>query len=370
MGKVLVLGKYYPPFHGGVEATTRDISETLAAEHDVVVYCFNHEKGIREDVINRVRVKRFAPFLTLQSQPLSLSLFFATIWAKADVIHLHAPNFLAVAGLYVRYLLPGKKAKLIITHHTDIVGREQLKRWVLPLYTAILRKSDCVIVGSRKLVDISTDLIEGPDYRVIAPGIHPEEFGELDALSASGRRDKPLGFLGRHVRYKGVNVLLRALQKLPGVSAKIAGNGPLRAGSEALAAELGLADRAAFLGHLPDLNAKLDFYRSLGIFVFPSTEITESFGITQLEAMIMGVPVIASDLPTGVTDVSIHEKTALLVPPGDPDALAAAISRLKGDDALCQRLIENARAHVLSHFTHEIAMQSTVALFNEVLARP
>lgn len=366
MAKILALGKYYPPFSGGIEVNTRDTGEALAKSHDVTVYCFNHEKGDTSETVNGVTVRRFHMLGNIKSQPISLSMIAEIARSDADLVHFHAPNFVANAGLALM-LLSGKRPKIVTTHHTDVFGRKFLKTLLMPLYRYVLKHSTFVLVTSGKLIEISKDLPKGPQYRVIPLGVNVSRFiGPAPALE-SDSTTKPVGFLSRHARYKGLAVLLKALSRLPGVPARIGGDGPYRAEGEALATELGMADRVQFLGDITSFDEKLDFYRSIGVFVFPSTEVTETFGISQLEAMLMGVPVIASNLRTGVTDVAIHEETALLIEPGDDAQLTEAITRLREDPKLRNRLIDNARAHVLTHFNNDIIIRQTVALFDEAL---
>jgi rhamnosyl/mannosyltransferase len=150
------------------------------------------------------------------------------------------------------------------------------------------------------------------------------------------------------------------------VHALIAGDGPYRAVTEARARELGIIDRVHFLGGL-DHETKLKLLSSIDVFTFPSTEITEAFGISQMEAMICGAPVVASDLPTGVTDVSIDEETALLAPPHDHVKFAAQISRLIKDKELAARLSENARNHILQNMTHEVVSRKTLEIFEKAI---
>ena len=368
MADILVLGKYYPPYSGGIEVNTRDVSEGLAAEHTVTVICFNHDKGSRTDIINNVTVKRFGILATLKSQPVSFALFLAILRAKADIIHFHAPNFVANAALWVKICVLGASPKLVVTHHTDIFGRKLLKKVLMPLYRSILKRSNCIIVTSRKLIDISEDLIPNANYAVVPLGITPEVFHGGMAPDTASTLSKPVGFLGRHARYKGLGVLINALRNMPDVSAKIAGDGPYRPEAELLATSLGVRERTDFVGDIRNIDAKIAFYKSIGIFAFPSTEVTETFGISQLEAMLMGVPVVASNLHTGVTDVAVHEETALLVTPGSSEEFSAAVTRLRQDPDLRERLAINARAHVLKNFTNSVVVAKTLALFSSVLA--
>lgn len=366
MAKVLVLGKYYPPFSGGIEVNTRDVSEALAKTHDVTVFCFNHEKGNRTETVNGVKVRRFSMLANIKSQPINLSMIFAIAAADPDIVHFHAPNFIANAGLALM-LLRGKRPKIITTHHTDVFGRKMLKTLLMPLYRYVLKHTTYVLVTSGKLIEISKDLPSGPEYRIIPLGINVTPFIEAAPSLDVDTPAKPVGFLSRHARYKGLFVLLHALSRLKGIPAKIGGDGPYRAEAETLSRDLGVEDQVDFLGDISNMPDKLDFYRSIGVFVFPSTEVTETFGISQLEAMLMGVPVIASNLQTGVTDVAIHEETALLIEPGNDQQLSEAISRLRDDRALRERLIVNARAHVLNRFNNEIIIRQTTDLFDEAM---
>ncbi len=99
------------------------------------------------------------------------------------------------------------------------------------------------------------------------------------------------------------------------------------------------------------------------MFVLPSIDRRESFGIAQLEAMACGRPVVASDLPTGVRFVCRHEETGLLVPPRDPVALAGAINRLLADTALRTRLGAAARERVEREFTAELMVERVLQVY-------
>jgi rhamnosyl/mannosyltransferase len=145
------------------------------------------------------------------------------------------------------------------------------------------------------------------------------------------------------------------------VHALVAGDGPCRPAARALATELGVADRVHWLGRV-DHAGKLRLLAASDAFAFPSTENTEAFGIAQLEAMAAGVPVVASDLPTGVTEVAMHGRTAVLAPPGDPPALAAGLIRLLADRALARRLARRARSRVARDYALAAAARRVEAV--------
>jgi len=87
-----------------------------------------------------------------------------------------------------------------------------------------------------------------------------------------------------------------------------------------------------------------------------------------MEAMMCGTPVVASDLPTGVTDVAVDGRTALLVSPGDPAQLAEQINRLIGDPALAAELSAAARTHILEKMTHATVSRQMLSIFEAAMS--
>lgn len=141
---------------------------------------------------------------------------------------------------------------------------------------------------------------------------------------------------------KGHRFLLRALARAgegAGIGAWLVGDGPERAALEAQAASLGVDRRVRFLGLMTDVRPALAAADAL---VLPSSY--EAQGIVLLEAMAMGLPVVAADVG-GVRHFVEEGRTGLRVPPGDAEALAAALSRLAADPALRRRLGEAGRIH-------------------------
>ena len=104
-----------------------------------------------------------------------------------------------------------------------------------------------------------------------------------------------------------------------------------------LAQQRGVADRLILAGMLSRDDLKVHLHAAR-LYAFPSVSAAEAFGIVQLEAMAVGLPIVNTDLPTGVPHVARHGLEALTVPTNDPAALAAAIAQLLDDRALAQRL--------------------------------
>ena len=178
-----------------------------------------------------------------------------------------------------------------------------------------------------------------------------------------------LVFAGRLVEEKGVDDLIRAVaivaDALPDVTAIILGEGPDRPRMEALSVELGVGDRISFQGWIqPD--AVPDYLSAADVFVGPSKRAksggVEGQGLTFIEAMLAGTPVIATR-SGGIPDAVRHEDTGLLVSENAPEEIAAAIGRLVRDPELAQRLAAQGRKMVMSEFSRETTAHAFSALF-------
>ncbi|PCD01728.1 hypothetical protein COC42_16585 [Sphingomonas spermidinifaciens] len=375
MARILIVGKFYPPFMGGIEEVTQTVAEKAAERHDVTVLVNNHEPGSKREMMNGVKVLRQHAVVNYKAQPISLRMFRGIDLAQFDLVNFHSPNPYVNALFVLRRALRGGPP-VVVTHHMDIYGRKALRAISLPFIRHLIRSATSVIITSHKNLLVSNDLPRDAHYEVVPLGLKREAFDPDDALRAEARQwraglsgDAPLvGFVGRIARYKGLDVLMRALSKLDGVHAAIGGGGEYLAATKQAAIDAGVADRVHFVGRI-DHRTKLKLLCSIDAFVFPSTEITEAFGLSQCEAMLCGTPVVASDLPTGVSDVSIDGKTALCVPPGDSDALAGAIRTIITDRALADRLAAAGRAHVLENMTSDIMAARTLDVFERAMAR-
>ncbi len=331
--KILQLGKYFPPYKGGIENNTYLNCIELAKDHDVSALVFNHEQKFVKEIVDGIPVTRVGSIGKLFSQEITLSMVSELRKAKPDIIHLHAPNPIAVASI----LLAGMEdVPLVVTHHTDIVRQKLLRNMVLPMYHAILRKAKAIILFTEKYGLTSDELLNYRDkFEIIPHGTEEEPFVEtpqmieqVEYIKNKYTKGAPtVSFIGRHVKYKGVDVLLQALNHLPEVHLLVGGLGPTLQDSKDLTKRLGLSNRVHYLGELDNTN-KGSVFRASDIFVLPCLNRTESFSLTLVEAQLSKIPTIVSDVNSGVTEVSQHNKTGLAVEPGNPEVLAMAIKTL------------------------------------------
>jgi rhamnosyl/mannosyltransferase len=174
---------------------------------------------------------------------------------------------------------------------------------------------------------------------------------------------KPLLFaVGRLIYYKGFEHAIRALSLVPDAVLLIAGEGPLRGMLEGVARQSGVADRVTFLGDVHN-NHIAPYYLASDVYLLPSTAPSEAFGIVQIEALAAGVPVVNTDLPSGVPFVSRDGESGFTVPPGDHHALARAVRRLLEDSPLRERFGHAGRKRAASDFSKEIMVERLVRLY-------
>jgi glycosyltransferase involved in cell wall biosynthesis len=176
--------------------------------------------------------------------------------------------------------------------------------------------------------------------------------------------------VGRLIERKGVSHIIRALgavrQRTP-ARLVVIGEGPERPQLEQLARDVGVAAHVDFRGRVSNDELRRA-YAAADVFVLPSVldarQDTEGLGVVLLEAMNYSVPVIASDIG-GITDIVQHERTGLLVPPGDEAALGNALTRVLGDRALSRSLGEAGRQRLREAFSWD----AIVDRWEEVYAR-
>ncbi len=364
---VLQLGKFYPPYRGGIESHLHALCRELTKSITVNVIVANETRRLRESEIDGVRVRRLPRLFNLSATPVCPTMVREIRRTDADIIHLHLPNPLAALA----YLASGHKGRLVITWHSDIVRQRTIAKMLRPLDDAILSRASALIASSPNYVDSSPILSRNRDRcRVIPFGIDADAFRPRDAETAAKIRKRygPRIVLavGRMVYYKGFEYLIRAMAGVRG-HLLLVGEGPLLRKLERQAFDAGAMDRITFLGRVSQ-EEMAGYYHAADVFVLPSIARSEAFGIAQLEAMACGKPVVNTRLKSGVPFVSIDGETGITVAPADSDELAAAINRLF--DAPGLRGIYGAAAarRAREEFSVAVMVDRTLELYREVMA--
>ncbi len=365
--RVLQIGKYYPPYKGGFESSLYTLVDGLkdAIQLKILV---SHIK--RKTVIERdkgLTIIRLASFGRILSQSVTPALFFWIKRLKADIIHLHLPNPLAM----IAYLAAAPKGKLIISYHNDIIRQKIAMVFLRPLLIKALRRADAIVITSENLMNSSLVLQKfRGKCQVIPHGIDINRFEETpqvlkESARIRSRIDKPLIlFVGRIVYYKGLEYLISAMRD---VEAKlmIVGSGPLTRRLKMLAKARGVEDKIFWQGSVSD-ELLPAYYHACQLLVLPSSSSSESFGLVILEAQASGRPVVSTELPTGVTFTNLDGVTGLTVPARNSELLAKAVNKLLSSEELRIRCGANGKQRVGRYFTKELMAAEFFKLYTSV----
>ncbi len=362
---ILHIGKFYPPHNGGMETHLRDLAVRQARTAQVKVIVSNSASRQESSVVEGVIVTRVGRIATIASMPVCPGLVSAIRSSPADIVHIHMPN----PGAALAFLMSGHAGKLVITHHADTMGRPFLRRFSDPFARSLMRRASLILVTSNRYLASSPELALFRDKcRVIPLGIEIRNAISIDRdaiLKVTERfGENFILAIGRLVPYKGFQILIRAMKDVDHKLVLI-GTGPQHDYLSKLITSENLEQRITMLGRVEDVRPYL---AAASVFVLPSITRAEAFGIVQLEAMAAGLPVINTDIDSGVPEVCIDGQTAITVPPADSVALSEAIRVLLNRDDLRARFGEAARARVRSDYTNDLMAQRTMSLYEEVLA--
>ena len=362
--KVVHAAKFYPPFRGGMEAFVQTLAVGTARDWDVVVVAANTSSRTIEERADGVRVVRAGTLGVVASVALCPTLPWRLWRERADCVVLHEPNPVAGGALLLRTPAP----RLVIWHHSDLVR----PWWARPTYgrlqRLLYRRADCVIVSNPVLAAQSALVRSARRVAVIPFGVDLPRYRTLDPAQvreASRIRDGVAGprllFVGRFVYYKGLDVLIEAMTRCAGTLILV-GDGPLEGALRQQVARLGLDARVLFAGRVQDADLPA-YYHASDVFVLPSVAESETYGLVQVEAMASGVPVVSTNLPTGVPWVNQDRVTGLIVRPGDVAALAEALTTLLDNPSLRRTLGDNGRRRAESMFSRD----DTVSTFRTLV---
>lgn len=378
--RILHLGKFFPPYPGGIERHLADLGAAQAAAGLEVAALVHATPG------DRTRRRWIEHGLQIEAVPCHGQLVFAPLspsWPlrlqrllrdfRPDLLHIHVPN---PSAFWLFASRAARRLPWVVHWHADIPqdsGRLGLQLGY-PLYrrfeNAMNARAARIVATSEPYLQASPALRSWRDRcRVIPLGIGAA------APSAAAAPAWPAGSLrvlavGRLSYYKGFDVLLDALARVPAASLLLIGDGELAAPLRAQAARLGLGTRVRFAGKVDDAVLEAA-YRGCDLFCLPSIDRAEAFGIVLLEAMRAGRALLASDIPgSGVGSVVRVGETGELVPARDAEALARALAGFAAEPAKLAAYGSAARRCWERDYRIDAVTQQWTALYREVLAAP
>ncbi|MCK4744587.1 glycosyltransferase family 4 protein [Candidatus Parcubacteria bacterium] len=361
----------FPPYKGGIGNVALSNAEELKKRGAEIVVFTPRAFLLDKKIPTLVRVKKLFPVLKYGNAAILSQ--FAWQLKNFDIIHLHYPFFGSAEIVWLLKKFNKIKAKLIITYHMDVVGSGLLGKFFQLhsefLMQRILNSADKIIVSSFDYAEHSniknifkkySDKFAEVSFSVDLNRFHPRPLtSNLLKKYEIKESEKIILFVGgldQAHYFKGVNFLIKAFykltQKLDNIRLIIVGDGDMKFEYEQVAFNFGLRDEVIFAGQA-DNDDLARFYNLSDIFVLPSIDKSEAFGIVLLEAMASGIPVIASNLP-GVRSVVENGINGFLAKPKDAGDLAKKMHRVLKDKELKKNMGVNGRKIAEKKYSPEI----------------
>ena len=400
--KVLVIGSVYPRFHEDAEVPwlRTSVAHLKKAGLGIQVLAPAY-KGLKTHEIDGVKVNRFRyapasweiltheegapskmaskPWLQLLAIPYIISGFFRCIGIcrkfRPDVIHAHWPFPHAYIALGAAKLF---KIPLVLNFHGAELLLIRKKKWVKPLLKFAIGQAQAVFANSSftagKIKALRNVDVEWSPYGTTLESGVPAGDNATAASAPHPVNGKfKILFVGRHIERKGICYLIEAAKYLPRdrFEIRIVGVGDLTDKLKAQAAEVSTAPGAAeiiFTGKLSP-EALANEYRTANVFTLPaivdSKGDTEGLGVVLIEAMELGLPVVASNVG-GIPDVVVDGVSGMLVPEKDPEALAGAYRRLAANPELVKQLLEGAQKRIRDCFSWDKIVERQIGVYKKI----
>ena len=376
--RVLQVSKFFPPVMGGIESVAWELAEGLnRAGVSTDVLCSNQQPRTVHDVAPAgYAVTRAGSFGRLLSTSMSPALVgqMLRLGARYDIVHVHMPDPMAAIALWVTR--PRPPQAVVVHWHSDVVRQRIALRLYEPLQHWLLERADAIIATSEAYAQASEVLRAWRDKVAVIPiGISDNRAhgcsDQAAAIRQRFRKRKLVFALGRMTYYKGFEVLIDAAAALPDDCAVlIGGDGEMIERYRTQVARRGLAGKVHLPGQIPD-HELAGHFEACDVFCMPSTARAEAYGVVMLEAMVMGKPIVASDIGgSGVPWVNVDGETGFNVPVGQAEALAGALGRLLQDAPLRERMGEASRRRYLNDFNATLMTQRILGLYERVLGGP
>jgi glycosyltransferase involved in cell wall biosynthesis len=419
--KVLVIGSVYPRFHEDAEVPwlRTSIAHLRQAGVEIQVLAPAY-KGLRSHEIDGVKVNRFRyapagwefltheegapskmaskPWLQLLAIPYIISGFFKCIGIcrkfRPDVIHAHWPFPHAYIALGAAKLF---RIPLVLNFHGAELLLIRKKKWVKPLLKFAIGQAQAVFANSSftagKIKALRNVDVEWSPYGTTLPT--DERRGTDGAGALREVEPHPINgkfkilFVGRHIERKGICYLIEAAKYLPRdkFEIRIVGVGDITDKLKELAAQVNASAgmRGDEDNHEPAFApAEIIFtgklspeelaneYRTANVFTLPaivdSKGDTEGLGVVLIEAMELGLPIVASNVG-GIPDVVVNGVSGILVPEKNPEALANAYKRLSAEPELLKQLLAGAQKRIRDCFTWDGIIDRQIAAYKKIIRK-
>ncbi len=373
MLRILCFGRFFDDIPGGMQTHVDHLFRAMKGHVDYVHLVPSRDSTGFEGELHGFPLIRTPSWNVDGSLALSAKLIIRARQLHRDkpfdLVHLHMPDPMSHVASWA---IPAHVPR-IITWHADIIRQKLLLLGYRPFQNAALRNAKGIIAATPAHIKSSTELV-APHLKdklhVIPFGFDLAHYAQPLALADQLRKrysGNMIFALGRHVHYKGFDVLIKAMVQLPpDAQLVIGGEGPLTDEWKALAALSPAATRIHFVGKITDADLPA-YFQACDVFCLPAVNQAEAFGIVQVEAFACGKPVVSTKLNNGVDFVNQDGITGLTVTPSSIDELAVALNRLLAEPALCKQLGEQALQRAQREFSLEALRIKTLAVYQQAV---
>jgi glycosyltransferase involved in cell wall biosynthesis len=375
MLRVLCFGRFFDDIPGGMQTHVDHLFRAMQGHIDYVHLVPSRDSQAFEGQLQGYPLIRTPSWNVDGSLALSPGLI-----AKArqlhrdkpfDLVHLHFPDPMSHLASWA---IPAHVPR-IISWHADIIRQKALLWGYRPFQTAALRSASAIVAATPAHIASSSALSVPylkPKLHVIPYGFNLDHHAIQHSNTATLRSQYPgkiIFALGRHVHYKGFDVLIKAMAQLPAdTQLVIGGEGPLSDEWKALAAQSPAAARIHFTGMIA-VDDLPSYFQACDVFCLPAVNQAEAFGIVQVEAMACAKPVVSTKLNNGVDFVNQDGVSGYTVTPGSVDELAQALQRLLADEALRHRLGQQALQRAQQEFSLPALRSKMLAVYQQAVGQ-
>ena len=359
--RILIFSLAYHPVVGGAEIAVKEITDRISdIEFDVITLRFDPKHPEKEKIGNCTIYRINTSKNTYPFKALFLAIKLHK-YKHYDVIWAIMANWAGLAALFFKYRFPKIKYILTLQEGDSLEYIKKKVRYIYPLFKKIFTKADKIQAISTFLADWAKSMGYERGVEVIPNGVNIEKFKNVQH-SVLNKNDVVLITTSRLVEKNGIKDIIGALKFLPNnVKLKVLGVGPLEENLKFKIKNLKLEDRVEFLGFVPQNEIPV-YLHEADIFVRPS--LSEGQGISFIEAMAAGLPVIATPVG-GIPDFLKHEETGLFCEVNSPESIAKQVERLIADEPLRNKIIANARKLVEEKYDWNlIAREMKSRVFN------
>lgn len=366
--RLIMFTRVYPPNKGGIEVVAELYTKYFMMnnyEVQVVSMLPNAKKKINKTKGKfNESITFIQPTICIQSVFISINYIFYCFLnyitsKKEEIFLIHHPSPLDSFLISIFYFL--KKRNYIIIFHANIHSKNYFLTKISQFFCKLaLKNSKTVIFTSENLLKLNSNKFSVDKKSFFLP-IENSVKTEINYFTKENNSVFRILFIGRLVKYKGLEILLKAIEHIDNIHLEIFGDGVLKNELIKLTKQISIENKVTFHKDLSETN-KIRLLETCNCLVLPSINEAEAFGIVQLEAMAYALPVINTNLPTGVPEVSLHLKSGLTVPPQNIDSLKEAILLLSRDTQLLDNLSKGAIEQA-----KKFNFKNIFSKFNEIL---